>query len=255
MARASSSQRRYFTSEVALDTSMPSRAASPPPAAVGVTMWLAALFILVAVWSWRQLAPSVRLVPASILALIAEPQITEPIPQALPVVLGSPDPSLPTVFTPQVDRWSEQIHQWASSYDLDPALVATVMQIESCGHPQARSSAGAIGLFQVMPFHFEAGEDSLNPDVNAARGLAYLARALEISGGRIDLALAGYNGGHGVIGRDASMWPEETRRYVRWGSGIMEEIEAGYASSPTLGAWLDAGGASLCSLADSFPAP
>lgn len=150
------------------------------------------------------------------------------------------------VFTPEVQAWAPEIARWAARAGLDPDLVATVMQIESCGHAHARSSAGASGLFQVMPFHFAAGEDPFDPETNARRGLAYLQRALELAGGRPDQALAGYNGGHSQIGRPPHSWPAETRRYVHWGSGILDEIRAGAASSARLDEWLAAGGASLC---------
>jgi soluble lytic murein transglycosylase-like protein len=101
-------------------------------------------------------------------------------------------------------------------------------------------------LFQVMPFHFANGEDPGDPEVNARRGLSYLSRGLQLAGGDMALALAGYNGGHGLIQRDPSTWPSETTRYVRWATGILAELRAGLTSSPTLKAWLDAGGASLC---------
>jgi soluble lytic murein transglycosylase-like protein len=149
-------------------------------------------------------------------------------------------------FAPEVRRWSASIERWSKSYELPPLLIAIVMQIESCGDAHAQSSAGARGLFQVMPFHFESGENSYEPETNARRGLAYLRGAYDIGGGKIDLALAGYNGGHTQIGRDPSHWPEETRRYVVWGTGIWEDLVNGASSSPTLAAWLDAGGARLC---------
>jgi hypothetical protein len=154
-------------------------------------------------------------------------------------------------FTPQVQHWSDDITRWAAEHELDSDLIAVVMQIESCGHPSINSSAGALGLFQVMPFHFAEDEDPLNPYTNAKRGLAYLARSLEISDGRIDLALAGYNGGHSVIERSPDTWAEETRRYVHWGMGILEDIRQGKPSSPQLAAWLTAGGDRLCKLASA----
>lgn len=153
---------------------------------------------------------------------------------------------LPPVFAPPVLFWEADILRWAETFHLDPLLVATVMQIESCGDPVAVSGAGATGLFQVMPYHFAAGENPFDPDTNARRGLAYLAAGLEKAAGNVSLALAGYNGGHGVIGRPESAWPAETRRYVGWGSGIYREAQTGGADSPTLQAWLAAGGQSLC---------
>ena len=150
------------------------------------------------------------------------------------------------IFTPEVLYWAEDIQRWAETYDLDPNLIAVVMQIESCGHPGVESNAGALGLFQVMPFHFGADEDPLDPEINARRGLTYLARSVALSEGRPDLALAGYNGGHLQIDRPTASWPDETQRYVNWGFGILEDIADGFVLSETLDAWLSAGGASLC---------
>jgi len=159
---------------------------------------------------------------------------------------AQPQPVLADVFTPEVLFWRSNILAWSAQYGLDPNLVATVMQIESCGHPDIASPAGAMGLFQVMPFHFAPDEDPLDPETNARRGLAYLTRSVDLSGGRPDLALAGYNGGHGQIDRPPSHWPDETRRYVAWGFGILGDIADGHTESDVLQAWLDAGGDHLC---------
>jgi soluble lytic murein transglycosylase-like protein len=129
---------------------------------------------------------------------------------------------------------------------MDPNLAATVMQIESCGHPRARSRAGAMGLFQVMPFHFYASDDPYDPDTNARRGLGYLAHALERSGNDARLALAGYNGGVSLIGRGEWTWPAETKRYVYFGAQIYEDARAGNTSSERLNEWHLKYGASLC---------
>jgi soluble lytic murein transglycosylase-like protein len=150
------------------------------------------------------------------------------------------------IFTKEIQSWGSTIHRWADEYALDPNMIALVMQIESCGDPDAQSSAGAMGLFQVMPFHFSDTEDPMEPDTNARRGLAYLARAFEISGGNPGLAMAGYNGGHSVINWASSLWAEETQRYVYWASGIVKDIERGAKDSDRLEEWLAAGGASLC---------
>jgi len=162
-----------------------------------------------------------------------------------------PAPSLSAIFMPTVQHWKDQILGWGASYSVDPNLIATVMQIESCGNPSAESSAGASGLFQVMPFHFTTGENALDPDTNAKAGVEYLAAGLKLSGGHAGLALAGYNGGQSLISRNYDQWPEETQRYYRWGSGIYREASAGWDSSPTLSAWLAAGGQSLCTKAAS----
>jgi hypothetical protein len=154
--------------------------------------------------------------------------------------------SLAPLFTPEIQFWSASITRWATEHGLDPNLAATVMQIESCGNPSARSSAGASGLFQVMPFHFYATENAYDPDTNALRGMNYLSKSLQRSGGDARLALAGYNGGIGVIGRSESAWPAETKRYAYWGSGIYADAAQNASESTRLNEWLTAGGASLC---------
>lgn len=138
--------------------------------------------------------------------------------------------TLAPLFTPEVQRWSAQILAWAQAYHLDPNLIATVMQIESCGDPLARSASGALGLFQVMPFHFGARENPMDPETNARVGLSYLAEALRRANGDVAQALAGYNGGLSVIGRP-ERWTAETRRYVYWGLGIYEDARRGATQS------------------------
>jgi soluble lytic murein transglycosylase-like protein len=103
-----------------------------------------------------------------------------------------------------------------------------------------------MGLFQVMPYHFAGGDDPYNPDTNAVRGLAYLKRSLDTANGDPRLALAGYNGGIGVISRPELSWPGETQRYAYWGSGIYAEASSGATESLRLQEWFATSGASLC---------
>ena len=159
---------------------------------------------------------------------------------------------LAPLFTPQVLKWEAQIQAWANEYELDANLVATVMQIESCGDPRALSPAGAMGLFQVMPYHFARGEDGFAPNVNALRGLSYLQKSLEHFGGDTGLALAGYNGGIQGASHPANEWAEETRNYKYWGENIYADALAGFSNSATLQEWLAAGGASLCAQAEQL---
>jgi soluble lytic murein transglycosylase-like protein len=221
--------------------------AGRPPAGIafarGIPLALACLVGLAALHAVRTLRPTWAARVEGYLATAPIEAAADPPPSA-----AAADPRL-ALFTPEVRRWSSHIQHWASAYGLPPELVATVMQIESCGAPGVRSPAGAAGLFQVMPFHFDEGEDPLDVETNAARGLAYLASGLELAGGRIDLALAGYNGGHGLIDRDPATWPDQTRRYVHWGTAILNDAALGRQSSAALQAWLDAGGAHVCARA------
>jgi len=154
--------------------------------------------------------------------------------------------SLSPIFTPEIHYWADSITRWAAAAGLDPNLAAVVMQIESCGDPRATSRAGAMGLFQVMPYHFEAGEDPYQPDTNALRGLGYLKRSLDTAGGNARLALAGYNGGIGVISRGEWSWAAETARYVKYGYPIYEDARSGVTNSASLNEWYGRYGAGLC---------
>lgn len=171
-------------------------------------------------------------------------------PQIAPAVVQPNGITISPVFMPSVQYWGPQIVTWAEQHQLDPNMVATVMQIESCGDPQAVSSAGARGLFQVMPFHFAAGEDSFDPNTNALRGMNYLAEGLKKFNGNTGLAFAGYNGGHTGASRAWENWPHETQRYYTWSTGIYAEATATATSSATLTKWLQAGGRHLCNQAE-----
>ena len=150
------------------------------------------------------------------------------------------------LFTPEIQYWAASLSSWADRSRVDVNLAASVMQIESCGNPAARSSAGAMGLFQVMPFHFLGPEDAYDPDTNARRGLDYLRRSLDAAGGDARLALAGYNGGIGVIGQGEWTWSAETVRYVHWGYGIYVDAAQKATRSASLDEWLTATGGGLC---------
>jgi len=161
-------------------------------------------------------------------------------------VFPSSGSKIARLFTPEVHYWEAEIVQWANQHGVDPNAVATIMQIESCGNPQAVSIAGARGLFQVMPFHFSSNEDMLDPDTNARRGLDFLNEQLRYTGGDMYLSFAGYNGGYAASGGNYDGWPDETKRYYQWAKGIYEDASSGAASSETLNTWLDAGGRPGC---------
>lgn len=169
---------------------------------------------------------------------------------AIHLLRGTSDIELAAFFAPSVQHWSGKISHWAAEHEVDPQLLATVMQIESCGHPTVVSNAGAQGLFQVMPFHFADGENMLAPDTNARRGGAFLKQCHQAAGGVIGLTLACYNGGGSVIAKPPENWSRETQMYYRWGVGIYSDAVAGNASSDTFDQWLAAGGQRLCASAE-----
>ena len=193
-------------------------------------------------------------IPTAALLADGPTPLLQPSDQTTPAAVLSIDrPTVPTglspIFTEEVQHWTNEIVRWSAAATLDPNLAAVVMQIESCGDPRALSRSGAMGLFQVMPFHFHLGENPYNTDTNALRGLNYLSRSLATGNGNPRLALAGYNGGIGVISRSERNWPAETKRYVYYGAPIYEDAVRGAASSPMLEEWYGKYGAGLCNQA------
>lgn len=84
----------------------------------------------------------------------------------------------------------------AEKYDLNPGLIAALIQRESQGDPRAVSCAGAIGLMQVMPDHLPDNPDLLfDINVNISKGCWYLKRAKDISKGNLRECLRMYNQG------------------------------------------------------------
>ena len=94
--------------------------------------------------------------------------------------------------------------------ELDPALVAAVIYTESRFDEHARSSAGAVGLMQVLPetaaqIARETGgvsfttADLEDPRVNVRYGCYYLRRALDAFDGDVRAAVASYNAGLGAV--------------------------------------------------------
>jgi soluble lytic murein transglycosylase-like protein len=105
----------------------------------------------------------------------------------------------------------------ADRHGLDRALLAAVAKVESNFDPYAVSRAGACGLLQLMPAtarRFEV-KNVFDPAQNVEGGARYLRWLLDRFGGRLDLALAGYNAGEGAVDRYHGIPPyRETTGYV-----------------------------------------
>lgn len=101
--------------------------------------------------------------------------------------------------------------------DISPALVLAVMGVESAGKPDAVSSAGAVGLMQLIPAtakRFNV-KDSTDPKQNIAGGVAYLDWLFKEFDHDPVLALAGYNAGENAVKKHKGVPPfAETRGYV-----------------------------------------
>jgi soluble lytic murein transglycosylase-like protein len=108
------------------------------------------------------------------------------------------------------------ISEAAAKYDLDPALIRAVIQVESNRNPEAVSSAGAQGLMQLMPkTAAEMGvTNPFDPAQNIEGGSRYLRQLLNRYQGNRRLALAAYNWGMGNLEKRPEALPKETQQYI-----------------------------------------
>lgn len=153
--------------------------------------------------------------------------------------------------SPTVAWWTPEIYSWAKKYDLNPNIVATLMQIESCGNPESISTSSAQGLFQVMPFNFpkEYLGKMKEPDINAQVGLEYYNYVLGKAKGDWKQAFAAYNGGPSQLNKPFVLWPDETQRYFRWAQMAADGM-AGAKNSDVLGEWMRVSGGGMCKKAE-----
>lgn len=126
---------------------------------------------------------------------------------------GSPSP------IGKKSRFVELINQAASKYQVDPRLVHAVIQTESAYNAAAISSAGAVGLMQLMPDTARryGVTDRRDPDQNVNGGTRYLKDLIQMFNPNLDLAVAAYNAGeNAVIKYNYTIPPyPETRNYVK----------------------------------------
>lgn len=103
----------------------------------------------------------------------------------------------------------------AKKYGLPDGLLEAVITAESNWNPKARSSAGALGIAQIMPpTAKDLGIDPLDP-VQAIDGAARHLARLNKKFGNLDNTIAAYNAGEGNVQKYGGIPPfKETQNYV-----------------------------------------
>ena len=136
-------------------------------------------------------------------------------------------------------HYREEIWRAAAKFDVNPYLVAAVIQTESRYKKTARSSKGPLGLMQLMPetakwalrkmgYSEEAWRYIQDPVLNIEVGTWYLRWLLDYYDENLVAAIAAYNAGQGTVDRwlTDGRWDartdtveqipySETRQYVR----------------------------------------
>ena len=111
-------------------------------------------------------------------------------------------------------QYSGIINRQAKIHNIDPDLIAAIIQQESGGNYRAVSPTGAQGLMQLMPETARGlgVANSFDPEQNIAGGVKYFAQMLKRYNGNIEKALWAYNAGPGNA--DKGRLPAETRKYI-----------------------------------------
>ncbi len=116
-------------------------------------------------------------------------------------------------------KYSDLIAKAAAKHQMDPKLLHAVIQAESAYNPSAVSSAGAVGLMQLMPDTARryGVTDRRDPVQNVDGGTRYLKDLLAMFNSNLRLAVAGYNAGEGAVMKyNYSVPPyRETQNYVK----------------------------------------
>lgn len=109
--------------------------------------------------------------------------------------------------------YAELVTRYSAEYNIPEYIIYAVIKTESDFDPTAESTAGAIGLMQMMPetFAWLTGDEHLReylppsalnePDVSIRYGTYYLRYLFRQFDYHWDHALAAYNGGEGNVAK------------------------------------------------------
>jgi soluble lytic murein transglycosylase len=135
--------------------------------------------------------------------------------------------------------YKDSIKTYAAERNLRPNFIAAVIYTESRFHKDSVSSAGAVGLMQLMPataqsIAAEMGESMGNlydPDTNIKYGTWYLRGLMDKFNNNEDLVLASYNAGVNRASRyneQGVPLPYETVFFIQKVKGAEEMYEKVY---------------------------
>lgn len=130
-------------------------------------------------------------------------------------------------------RYASQIQAAAMANNVEAALIRAVISVESGYNPAAVSSAGAVGLMQLMPETAKRYNvaDMHDPEQNIHGGAQYLRDLLRMFNYDLRLTIAAYNAGEQAVMKYGNRIPpyRETLAYVPKVMKFYKRYSAGYA--------------------------
>lgn len=137
--------------------------------------------------------------------------------------------------------YQEQVNTAARDNAISPELLFAIARQESAFTPDARSSAGALGLMQLLPSTARqtasrvglsiSNHDLLQPDTNITLGSRYITQLLnEFNGNRI-LAAAAYNAGPSRVKQWLSKSSQDSLPFDIWIETIPYKETRGYVQN------------------------
>ncbi|MBI4800817.1 MAG: lytic transglycosylase domain-containing protein [Desulfarculus sp.] len=163
--------------------------------------------------------------PAVSQALASAPAVQA---QQAPAPPAQPEKASPPAASRRQDL-DGLIASAAGRHGADPSLVRAVITAESDFNPKVVSSAGAMGLMQLMPGTAQdlGVKNPFDPAQNIDGGTRYLSQMLRRFEGDEKKALAAYNWGPGNVERGGRL-PEETRNYLQKVARYKKQYAGGY---------------------------
>ncbi len=121
----------------------------------------------------------------------------------------------------------------SEKYNVSCELLKAIAYNESRYNPNATSSAGAMGIMQLMPATAKSMgvTNAYDPYENIMGGAKLLSRLSELYNGNQTLMIAAYNAGSGNVEKYGGVPPfEETRNYVQ---NVLNTLNQGTQSTQT----------------------
>lgn len=121
------------------------------------------------------------------------------------------------------ERIEAAISAASKKHGIDAGLIRAIIKVESDFNPRTKSSAGAMGLMQLMPenVQYYGVKDPYNIEENIDAGTRHIKDYLKMHNNNLDMALAAYNFGPGNMNRrgikseaDFYKLPTETKNYL-----------------------------------------